>query len=356
MANGEDSATSGDTTAKIDYTSPYFLGPQDRPGDYITSVRFNGNNYDEWSNAVRLALRARRKFVFVDGTITKPTPPCTEDDWLTIHSMIVSWLLNIINADVKSTLAHYEDAAKLWQDLKERFASADGPRIHQTKTDLARCVQTKGMAVGTYFAKLQSLWDDLNNYEPLIACTCGKCTCDVTGQHVKRRESERFHQFLMGLYTDFFGPTRSQLLTQTPLPSLNRAYQQAMQEERVRGFAQAHEERPDVLGFAVRTDGKGAGRGAKTDKSGLICTFCKYSGHEISNCFELHGYPEWWGDRPKPGIKGGGRGKSQNSGVGRGKPPIKTNAAVTDLVAETKAKVSLGGDDSQSTPLPRIHT
>ncbi|CAH9112536.1 unnamed protein product [Cuscuta epithymum] len=282
----------------------------------------------------------------------QPAPPCTEDDWLTIHSMIVSWLLNVITPEVKASLARYEDAAKLWGDLKERFSSADGPRIHQTKTNLARCVQTKGMPVGTYFAKLQSLWDDLNNYEPLIACTCGKCTCDVMGQHEKRRESERFHQFLMGLYTDFFGPTRSQLLTQTPLPSLNRAYQQTMQEERVRGFVQTQEERPDVMGFAVRTDGKGFGRGGKIDKSGLICAYCKYSGHEIANCFELNGYPDWWGDRPKLGIKGGGRGKSSSSGTGRGKAPVKAHAAVADSAAENKAPPVGEGSSNQSMPLP----
>ncbi|CAH9115055.1 unnamed protein product [Cuscuta europaea] len=301
---------------KIDYSSPYFLGPQDRPADFITPVRLTSNNYEEWSNTVRLALRARRKFAFVDGTLTKPTPPYSEEDWLMIHSMIISWLLNIITPEVKGILSHYENAQQLWSDLKERFAIVDGPKIHQVKTDLAKCVQTKGMTIGAYYVKLKNLWDELNNYEPLIACKCKNCTCDVLKQHEKRRESERLHQFLMGIYIDFFGGVRSQLLTQTDLPTLNRAYQQMIQEERVRGIVHAQEERPDVMGFALRTDGKGAGRGVKPDKSGHVCSYCRYSGHEVTSCFELHGYPDWWGDRPKPGIKeGGGRGRPNNSGA-----------------------------------------
>ncbi|CAH9105980.1 unnamed protein product [Cuscuta epithymum] len=331
--------------------SPYFLGPQDRPGDFITPVRLTSNNYDDWSNAIRLALRARRKYVFVDGSIDKPAPPCTEEDWLTIHSMIVSWLLNTISPEVKSTLSRYENGARLWNDLKERFSSVDGPRIHQVKVDLARCVQTKGMTVGTYYAKLQTLWDDLNNYEPLIACKCNRCTCDVLGQHEKRRASEHLHQFLMGLYTDFFGHTRSQLLAQTPLPSLNRAYQQMTQEERVRGFVQAQDDRPEVLGFAVRTEGKGAGRGMKLDKSSLICSYCKFSGHEVTNCFELHGYPDWWGDRPRAGIKGGGRGKPNTPGAPRGKQPVKAHVAAA---SENLNKSQKDGESSSglTTPLP----
>ncbi|CAH9117586.1 unnamed protein product [Cuscuta epithymum] len=119
----------------------------------------------------------------------------------------------------------------------------------------------------------------------------------------------------MGIYTYFFGGVRSQLLTQTELPTLNRAYQQMTQEESVRGIVQAQEERPEVLGFAVRTEGKGAGRGIKVDKTVLTCTYCKYSRHEITNCFELNDYPDWWGDRPRPGIKNAGRGRSTGSGA-----------------------------------------
>ena len=65
---------------KIDASSPYFLGPQDRPGDFITPTRLTHDNYADWAVDIQLALVARRKFAFVDGTITSPLPPCTESD------------------------------------------------------------------------------------------------------------------------------------------------------------------------------------------------------------------------------------------------------------------------------------
>ncbi|CAH9118233.1 unnamed protein product [Cuscuta europaea] len=236
MANDkEDSQGKNDDTSnssiKNDYSSPFFLGPQDRPRDYITPIRLRGENYDDWTGAIRLALRARRKFVFVDGTIQTYENKCTEDDWLTIHSMLVSWLMNTIAPEVKNTLSKYEDAKLLWDELKERFSVMDGSRIHQLKVNIARCEQSSPLSVGTYYGQLKMWWDELNNYEPLLTCTCGKCTCKLGEQHAQRWESERFHQFLMGFSTDLYGQIRSNLLSQVPLPNLNRAYHQVTQEE-----------------------------------------------------------------------------------------------------------------------------
>ncbi|CAH9145258.1 unnamed protein product [Cuscuta epithymum] len=286
----------------MDYTSPFFLGPQDRTGDFITPVRLTGDNYEDWSTSVRLALRARRKFGFINGVIKEPIPTCTEEDWLTIHSMLVSWILNTISPEVKTTLSKFDDAKLLWDDLKERFSLVDGPKIHQVKSDISHCEQSKAQTVVAYYGKLKVLWDELNNYEPLISCSCGKCTCNVKSLHEQRRESERFHQFLMGLSSDFYGHVRSQLLSQTPLPTLNRTFQQISQEERVRGIMQNKDKEgcPDILGFAIRTGPRGRIKTEnKTDKSHLYCTHCNKGGHDISHCFGIIGYPEWWGPRPK---------------------------------------------------------
>ncbi|CAO2831244.1 unnamed protein product [Amaranthus hypochondriacus] len=77
---------------KIESDSPFYLGPQDRPGDYITSQRLKLDNFHDWSHAVRIALCSRRKFGFLNGSIVSFEPPCTIDDWVTIHCMLVSWL------------------------------------------------------------------------------------------------------------------------------------------------------------------------------------------------------------------------------------------------------------------------
>lgn len=106
----------------IDITSPFYLGPHDRPGDFITPTRLRGDNYDEWACDIQTALEARRKFGFLNGTITSPVFPCTQEDWNTLHVMLISWLMNTLDPEVKSTLSKYKDAKRLWDTLKSRFA------------------------------------------------------------------------------------------------------------------------------------------------------------------------------------------------------------------------------------------
>ena len=46
------------------------------------------------------------------------------------------------------------------------------------------------------------------------------------------------------------------------------------------------------------------------DKSGMICTHCKKTGHDVATCFAKIGYPEWWETRPRrEGERGAGGGR-----------------------------------------------
>ena len=101
----------------ISSTSPFFLSPQDRPGDFITPTRLLADNYDQCASDMQTALEARRKFVFPDGSITSPTPPCTPSDWSTIQAMLISWIMNTISPEIKGTLSKYRDAKRLRDSL-----------------------------------------------------------------------------------------------------------------------------------------------------------------------------------------------------------------------------------------------
>ncbi|CAO2824692.1 unnamed protein product [Amaranthus hypochondriacus] len=57
--------SSSNPPPRIDPSSPYYLGPHDRPEYFITPTRLRGDNYDEWANDIQTALEARRKFVFL---------------------------------------------------------------------------------------------------------------------------------------------------------------------------------------------------------------------------------------------------------------------------------------------------
>ncbi|CAO2841728.1 unnamed protein product [Amaranthus hypochondriacus] len=97
---------------KIDPSSPFYLGS----GALITHVQLRGDNYLAWSRAMTLALKARRKFVFVDGTITKPTEKKKLLDLDTVNTMIVSWMLRSMDPKVSATMPYHENAKQLWEE------------------------------------------------------------------------------------------------------------------------------------------------------------------------------------------------------------------------------------------------
>ncbi|XP_062076002.1 uncharacterized protein LOC133780145 [Humulus lupulus] len=318
-------STPSPSLAKLDPSSPFYLDSQDRPSDFITPIRLKLDNFDDWSHAIRVALSSCRKFGFLDGTITEIVPPCTQDDWVTIHCMLVSWLMNTIDAEVHSMLSNYDNAKSIWDDLHERFSVVNGSCIHQLKGDINRCEQSKIMHIAVYFSKLNVLWDVLDKHVPLISCQCGKCTCQVGRQHETRRANDRLHQFFLGLCSEYYAQLQSTLLSQDPLPSLNRAFQQISQEEWVRGITRITEEKPDVLGFAVRIDNKSKQRMDKAKRAVLICSHCHKSGHDIATCFDLHGTPDWYlekygNNKGKPNVP------STKLSAGRGRNGVRANA------------------------------
>ncbi|XP_019154244.1 PREDICTED: uncharacterized protein LOC109150716 [Ipomoea nil] len=94
-----------------------------------------------------------------------------------------------------------------------------------------------------------------------------------------------------------------------------------LQEETIRSTKVPEDKSPEVMSFAVNTgSGKGHGRFDKPDKSHLSCTHCKKSGHDVSQCFEIHGYPDWYENR-------GNNARGERGGRGRGVP--RANATLT---------------------------
>ncbi|CAH9057894.1 unnamed protein product [Cuscuta epithymum] len=288
----------------VDPSSPYYLGSGDQPGNVITHVIFKGDNYVAWSRAITLSLKARRKFVFVDGTEKKPTGAANLLNWETANSMVVSWLLRSMEPNVAASIPFHDEARALWVYLEKRFSVSNGPRLQQLRASITGCKQSNNMSVDAYYTMLMSLYDELNRLKPLHACTCGLCTCNVAAKFAAEREEEQFHQFLIGIDDDIFGTVRSNLLSQTPLPTLERAHQAFLQEENSRAIARAKQPAMiDVQAFAVTK-----GRQERVDKTKLMCTHCKQKGHEVGACFKLHGYPDWWEERNRTKNSTAGRG------------------------------------------------
>ncbi|KAL2896616.1 Retrovirus-related Pol polyprotein from transposon TNT 1-94 [Bienertia sinuspersici] len=285
-------------------SSPFYLGSGDQPGNLISHVILKGDNYLAWSRAITLSLKSRRKFGFVDGTISKPTEKKKMLDWDTVNSMLVSWILRATEPNLVASFPYFDEAKKLWDYLDTRFCEASGPRLQQLRSAITACEQSKSMSVEEYYTTLMGLYDDLNRLKPPRGCECGKCECNLAALFAMDREEERLHQFLIGIDDTKYAQVRTNLLSQQPPVTLDRAYQAFLQEERSRAIAAAKPQPHEAHVFALPPDRQPTNR---VDKSKLHCTHCKRTGHDNSGCFLLHGYPEWWVekfDRKRGGQQG----------------------------------------------------
>ena len=311
-----DNKKDGDSSRKR-VTSPYDLNPNDNPGNLVTHVQLKGDNYDEWAKAICMSMRSKKKLGFLDGTIQRPDDDSDDlEDWYTVNSMLVSWIFNTIESTLRSTISYKDSAFDLWQDIRERFRVTNGPRIQQLKVAVVECKQGNS-TISDYYGRMKKLWEELADHDAIPMCHCGRCTCNLTKAFDKRAEDEKVHQFLMGLNSDIYGTIRSTILGSDPLPNMNKVYASMIREEQVHTASSSKEMKGEVMSFVAQIN-PGRGREMVKDPT-RFCTHCKRTGHEADNCFQLIGYPDWWGDRTRGVGRGTGRGKGTGRGHGGGR-------------------------------------
>ncbi|XP_042958069.1 uncharacterized protein LOC122293593 [Carya illinoinensis] len=205
--------------------SPFFLHPSDNPGVVLVTQLLFGDNYHTWCRSMTMAISAKNKLGFVDGTITKPASTASLfSSWLHCNNMVISWLLNSISPEIAASVLYVTTAFEIWTDLKERFSQKNGPQIFQIQKSISSLSQGQ-LTVSAYFTRLKALWDDLLNYKPVPMCSCGAVT--LLNSYVQQ---ERILQFLMGL-NESFASARAQILLMEPLPPLNKVFSLVLQEE-----------------------------------------------------------------------------------------------------------------------------
>ncbi|RVW64731.1 hypothetical protein CK203_063137 [Vitis vinifera] len=151
MAGDRKKRDHGGSNSNRKMLTPYALTSNDNPGNIITQVQLKGENYDEWARAVRIALRAKKKYGFMDGSIKQPDNDSLElEDWWTINSMLVSWVFNTVEPTLRSTISYMENVKELWEEIKQQFSIGNGPRVQQLKSDLVNCEQ-EGQGIVVYY-------------------------------------------------------------------------------------------------------------------------------------------------------------------------------------------------------------
>ncbi|KAK9061154.1 hypothetical protein SSX86_018334 [Deinandra increscens subsp. villosa] len=268
---------SGDSSNSntIDSSNPLYLHPSDHPGMLLVSKTFDGSGFPAWKRSMTIALSAKNKYGFADGSVTKPTIDVHIPIWKRCNDMVISWILNTLSREISESVLYTDTAKQLWTELNERYGQSNGAKLYQLQKSLCELSQGS-MDIATYFAKIKAVWDELNALDLTPACTCAAST-----EYNKRQADQRLIQFLMGLNPSY-DTVRGNILMMQPLPSVNQAYALIIQDEKQRELHSSNSFVSDSSSMNVE----------RYHKKSVVCSNCKKSGHHISKCYRLIGFPK----------------------------------------------------------------
>ncbi|XP_019155254.1 PREDICTED: uncharacterized protein LOC109152134 [Ipomoea nil] len=273
------------SSAMEDLDNPFFLTSNGSPNVILVSPPLLGSaNYASWCISMRIALEVKKKWCFVDGSVTAPVRE------------------------------HFQYAAWRRINLLRRFSQCDAQKISALQSEIYGLKQGN-LSINDYYTKCRTLWEEMNVVRPLPVCKCEpKCSCNLVDEIRRERDTDQVIRFLQGLNDDY-SSLKSNVLVLDPLPEVYKVFVMAEKLERQitlanlnlnsfeirqanavqQGLGLTDEIVAAVNSYTGRRNG-GANKGAK-------CTFCGMNGHTIDKCFKKHGYPPGW----IPGYKSKGK-------------------------------------------------
>ncbi|CAH9057677.1 unnamed protein product [Cuscuta epithymum] len=286
-----------------DEVNPLFLHHAESPSQSLINLKLDARNYHRWSRLMYVALSAKNKLPFIDGTLSRPAiNDPNYFKWMRANHMVISWISNCLSPELGDFTLYSDSAVQVWKELKRRFSRSSNNHIYMLEQSLIATKQDNS-PISVYYSKLKTLWDEISQYEESAVCTVDNCP--VLIEMNRRLERKYVMQFLMGL-KECFTSVRNQILLKDPLPPIDNVFNLVLQEEANQELSISIGYQNDSMTMAMAAQSNPNYNRNKTgDKSRYytyegseqhghkqkICTHCKKTNHTIENCFELIGYP-----------------------------------------------------------------
>ena len=78
---------------------PHAIRHSNSPSIVLVAPLLTGNNYESWSRAVKMALCAKSKLGFVDGSLPIPNKQNDISNWERCNDLVGSWIPNSVSHD-----------------------------------------------------------------------------------------------------------------------------------------------------------------------------------------------------------------------------------------------------------------
>ena len=274
----------------LDVTSPLYLHPSENSNSVSVEKLQGSSNYRAWRRSLEICLASKRKLGFVTGVVKRDgSDKVKQDHWDTCNSMIISWLLGSMTDPIKRSVMFVTNCSKIWKELEQRYLVTNGARKYKICKDIYE-IKQNGRLISDYYTDMKTLWEELETlcvFPPITEMTV-EVSAYVDALNVQQEEQKLF-QLLNGL-DEVYGPVRSNLLMQNPLPSVDSACCTLTQEESQR----------EIHGMSVKEEKDVIAMYSKTSDV-VTCTACGKQGHPSERCWTVVGYP------PHPKFRGKGK-------------------------------------------------
>ncbi|XP_013624594.1 PREDICTED: uncharacterized protein LOC106330710 [Brassica oleracea var. oleracea] len=213
-------------------SNPLYVHNADHAGISLVSEKLAGlGNFNTWRRSMLMALGARNKAVFVNGTYRELAEDHPDyQSWSRCNNIVCTWIVNAVEKKIAKSIMYLDTARQMWLDIHDQFKQSDGPRTAEIKQQIFAEVQGS-QSISDYYTKLKQLWEELKNHESPYTCCCGRPDCVSLKRIVDREEQDHILKFLTGL-NDTFTTTRGQILMMEPRPNISKVFNLVSQEER----------------------------------------------------------------------------------------------------------------------------
>uniref|UniRef100_A0A803KNI1 Retrotransposon Copia-like N-terminal domain-containing protein n=1 Tax=Chenopodium quinoa TaxID=63459 RepID=A0A803KNI1_CHEQI len=110
--------------------SPYFIHPSKNTSQSLISEKFYGEGYGEWRRSMIIALSAKNKLGFVDGSLPKPAvTDSVYAAWMRCDAIIISYILRSLDNSIARSVLYLTTAREIWRDLEECYSQTSGPQL-----------------------------------------------------------------------------------------------------------------------------------------------------------------------------------------------------------------------------------
>ena len=162
-------------------------------------------------------------------------------------------MTNSVSSKLQASIIYEDTALEIWNDLKNRFAQTNGPRVFNLQKEISELHQGE-MSITNFFTRLKVFWDQLQNLSLFPSYTYGKCMCNINKRLNDLQGRESMIKFLMGV-NESFSQVRSQVLLMDQVNHVTNL---------------------------VNSGGKGKDR--------PVCTHCGEIGHTVDKCYKYMGF------------------------------------------------------------------